>query len=580
MTRIPSRFASRFDNLGTVSRVALGLAMGLLTSSTALAGVAQTDLTNQTGRAAPQLSVDPAGNSVEHTGACSDGARFHCFARVVTHDGGRITPNAAVQGYGPETLVPAYGIDVTGGATATVAIVDAYGYSALEADLGVYRAQYGLPPCTKANGCLKVVNQTGGATLPANPPANDDWTVETALDMDMVSAACPKCKILVVQATTDQDDGLFIANNTAASLGATVISNSWGGAEQAGVSEATYEPYFNHNIPVFVSAGDAGYNDNGQGPDYPATSAYAISVGGTSLTKTTGARGFTERAWGSTGTTETATDITNNGAGGSACSLSIAKPAYQPANSGCAFKATADVSAVGDPATGLAVYDSGAGGWQVVGGTSASSPMIAAMMAGAGQTHVTGAFFYTNAAKFNDVTVGANGSCGTILCKTGAGWDGPTGVGTPNMAAIKSGGGTTTGTGPTVAITSPADGATVVEGFQVAATIGQGVTNAELYVDGTLITSSSQGPFSFTAPSDLTTGSHTVEVKAYDSGNNTTTTTITVSVAAGGGGGGSDATNGDANSNDVIGGCAAGGSGGGLGIVLALGAVVIRRRRK
>src|SRR5262249_40151548 len=149
-----------------------------------------------------------------------------------------------------------------------------------------------LPACTTASGCLKIVNQTGGTTLPGAPPANDDWTVETALDVDMASAACPTCKIIVVQATDDQGDGLFIANNVPATMGATVASNSWGGPEQPGTSLTTYEAYFNHaGIAVFVSAGDSGYNDGGQGPDYPATSAYVIAVGGTSLAKAGNARG-------------------------------------------------------------------------------------------------------------------------------------------------------------------------------------------------------------------------------------------------------------------------------------------------
>src|SRR5262249_15731995 len=132
-------------------------------------------------------------------------------------------------------------------------------------DLAVYRQQYGLPPCTIASGCLKIVNEQGTATLPGPPPANDDWTIETALDVDMASAACPLCNLLVVQATDNNGDGLYIGQNTAVALGATVISDSWGGPEVANQDQAYAMQdmqYFNHpNVATFVAAGDNGYND-------------------------------------------------------------------------------------------------------------------------------------------------------------------------------------------------------------------------------------------------------------------------------------------------------------------------------
>src|SRR5262249_6607730 len=152
--------------------------------------------------------------------------------------------------------------------------------------LATYRTQYGLPPCTVASGCLKIVNEQGAASpLPPDPPATNDWTLETALDLDVASAACPKCRLLMVQATDDTGDGLFIGQNAAARLGAAVISNSWGSPEQASTPPATLaamEAYLDHpGIAIVVSAGDAGYNSGTQGPDYPSTSSHAIAVGGT-----------------------------------------------------------------------------------------------------------------------------------------------------------------------------------------------------------------------------------------------------------------------------------------------------------
>ena len=374
----------------------------------------------------------PDGEEADTAAVCSEGP-IRCLSHIRTTKAGlRIHSLAAPMGFGPKDLQSAYNINAASTATVkpTVAIVDAYGYTAIESDLAAYRMQYGLPPCTIASGCLKVVNQTGQtAPLPVNPPKTDDWTVETALDIDMVSAACPLCNILVVQATDSAGDGLFLAQNAAAALGATVISNSWGQVEPAPTTQvpaplATEETYFAHpNIAIFASSGDSGYNEGGMGPGYPATSAHVISVGGTNLVRDTSARGWHETAWTK---------------GGSACSLSIPKPTYQTL-SPCKFKATADIAAVGDPATGLAVYNAGAGGWIVIGGTSASSPFIAAIFAATGNgAQSSGAFIASKASTLYDVATGTNGTCtaGALLCNAAAGWDGPTGYGTPNASAL------------------------------------------------------------------------------------------------------------------------------------------------
>jgi hypothetical protein len=232
----------------------------------------------------------------------------------------------------------------------------------------------------------------------------------------------------VVQADDDQGDGLNIANTTAATLGATVVSNSWGGPEDSSV--ASEEMYFNHpGIAVFVAAGDNG--NTGTSPDYPSTSAYTIGVGGTTLTKSTSStRGWTESAWSD---------------GGSSCSKSVAKPSWQT-SSACAKRATSDVSAVGDPNTGVAVYN---GGWQAVGGTSAASPLVAAIYALTKNGGATAQFAYLHTDAFYDVTTGKNGTCTTAMCKAAAGWDGPTGIGTPNgtMLAALGGGGMGSGGG-------------------------------------------------------------------------------------------------------------------------------------
>ncbi|MFT3699217.1 MAG: S53 family peptidase [Kofleriaceae bacterium] len=372
-----------------------------------------------------KVTLDAVQPGMLQTGAvCGGASGIRCFAHVVVAEDGTVASATQPMGFAPADLQSAYKIPKTVTGTPTIGIIDAYGYANLESDLAMYRSQFGLPECTTNNGCLHIVNQDGqNAPLPPEAPEADDWTIETALDVDMASAACPKCKILVVEADDDTGTGLYVAQNTAASLGASVISNSWGGPEKAGTSLDGNEAYFSHDdtVAIFVSAGDAGFNDAGEGPDYPGTSAHVIAVGGTTLAKATNARGWTEAAWSD---------------GGSACSLSIEKPAYQ-AGSPCSMKASTDIAAVGDPQTGVAVYHAANGGWTVIGGTSAAAPLVAGIWAGTGNgRHTSGEYIKDNKNRLYDVTTGSNGTCGTALCTAGVGWDGPTGYGTPNASAF------------------------------------------------------------------------------------------------------------------------------------------------
>jgi subtilase family serine protease len=289
----------------------------------------------------------------------------------------------------------------------TVAIVDAYDYPNAESDLAVYRSTFGLPPCTSANGCFKKVNQKG--VEGSYPKANSGWASEEALDLDMVSAICPNCHIILVEAKSAQQADLGASVNTAASLGANVISNSYGGGENA---SSTDDQDYNHpGIAITVSSGDNGY-----GVEFPASSQYVTAVGGTHLVHS--GSSWSETAW--------------SGAG-SGCSKYVAKPSWQK-DTGCAMRTVADVSAVADPQTGVAVYETFRhnGGWQVYGGTSVAAPIIGAVYALGGGSFVPG-MPYSHTSSLNDVTSGSNGSCGgSYLCTAGSGYDGPTGLGTPN----------------------------------------------------------------------------------------------------------------------------------------------------
>ncbi|HEX6394267.1 MAG TPA: hypothetical protein VFZ97_12555 [Acidimicrobiales bacterium] len=303
--------------------------------------------------------------------------------------------------------------------------------------MAIYRSQYKLPAC--GTGCFTKVNQNG---VQGSYPQNDaSWSQEISLDLDMVSAICPNCKILLVEANSTSFADLGAAENEAVALGATEISNSWGGQSFLGTDlpDSSYGGYFNHpGIAITASSGDGGYTGY---PEYPASSDFVTSVGGTSLSQNASdPRGWSETAW--------------SGAG-SGCSGYNNQPSWQASlNTGCSLRAVADVSAIADPNTGVAVYDSyayqGFQGWLVFGGTSVASPIIASIYALAGNAATAtstannnpgyGSYPYLHRSYWsgsvpgtlNDVTSGSNGSCSpAVQCGAGVGWDGPTGLGTP-----------------------------------------------------------------------------------------------------------------------------------------------------
>lgn len=342
-----------------------------------------------------------------------------CFAERQTDTmRAMLSPGALPGGFGPADLRSAYNLTAAGSAAATVAIVDSNDDPNAESDLASYRSTYGLPACTTANGCFKKVNENG-QTSPL-PAADSGWAGEISLDVDMVSAICPNCHILLVEANQPSMADLGTAVNTAVSMGAKYVSNSYGGGED-GSEPSSDSSYFHHpGVAITASTGDSGY-----GISYPASSQYVTAVGGTSLTRNSSARGWGETAW--------------SGAG-SGCSGYVAKPAFQNVTTGCGKRAVADVSAVADPQTGVAVYQTyGGSGWAVYGGTSASAPIIASVYALAGTpgaSDTPAAYPYSHTGNLNDVTSGSNGSCSSsVQCNAGPGWDGPTGLGTPNGTA-------------------------------------------------------------------------------------------------------------------------------------------------
>jgi subtilase family serine protease len=360
-----------------------------------------------------------------------------CHARIITNQNN--TPQSSTTppqtAFTPQMLHTAYLLPCTPGGSIqtqcsqptsfgpTIAIIDAYKDTTIQNDLSTFSSYFGLPSCTASNGCLQIINETGGTNLPGT--TNASWALETSLDIEAAHAVCQTCKLLLVETNSSSIQDLSTGDKTAANLGAVAISNSWGTSEFSG--ETSYDSYFTHQgIAMFASAGDSGY-----GSSYPSASPDVISVGGTTLSLYTDNTYAGESAWSDTG---------------SGCSLYEKALSFQQAvtdwqQTGCSgFKAISDIAEDADPNTGIAVYDStpyeGSSGWWQVGGTSLSSPIAAAIFALSYTTQDTAipqiaSLLYQNdtSANFHDIVSGSNGTCSTIMCKAMPGYDGPTGLG-------------------------------------------------------------------------------------------------------------------------------------------------------
>jgi subtilase family serine protease len=356
---------------------------------------------------AAELGLWPRAGQAERACADAPDGYAHCLALVRTDIHGLISPDTPA-GYSPADLQTAYNLtkySSSDGGGKTVAVVDAYDDPDAASNLAVYRSAYGLPPCTTGNGCF--TKERFGTQ------GNAGWGEEESLDIDMVSAICPKCKILLVEAANNYTSSLASAEKYATAH-ADYVSNSWSGNE----GSKTYDGDFNvSGVAITAATGDDGYKSTAQ---WPAILPTVIAVGGTTLSSDSPRR---ETAW---------------AYAGSGCSKIYAKPSFQHnLNTGCSDRAEADTSADANPNTGVAVYDTdGESGWLVFGGTSVSAPIIASVFAlGGNRANNNDTHLYGHKSSLNDVTSGQNGSCGKPLCGAGPGWDGPTGLGTPNGIA-------------------------------------------------------------------------------------------------------------------------------------------------
>ena len=464
----------------------------------------------------------------------------HCDARVRTDTFARqfgealrargvtpgVTPAVAspTGPYAPADLRVAYNVPSSPVvANPTVAIVDAYDDPNAEADLATYRTQYSLPVCSTQNGCFQKVNQSG-ATSPL-PAPDAGWAQEESLDLDMVSAMCSQCHILLVEANSNSFADLGPAINQAVAMGAVAVSNSYGGG--AFSTEGSFDSsYLDHpGVAITVSSGDAGY-----GVEYPAASPNVIAVGGTSLTNTNSGATYSETAW--------------SGAG-SGCSLyETSKPAWQH-DTGCSLRTVADMSAVADPNTGVLVYD-GYGvtpGWYIFGGTSVASPITASIYAlaynGNPWPNLPASYLYSHPTNLHDVTSGSNGTCSvSYLCNAVIGYDGPTGIGTPNGITAFSAAVTT----PDFGISLNPTTASVSQGSPAEATVNTLATGTPETVNLS-VSGLPAGATATLNPTSVTSGaSSTLNISTGTAAAGTYTLTVTGTAASGGSGGPHSAT--------------------------------------
>jgi|GEM_PF-5685512 len=435
-------------------------------------------------------------------------ARCNAFRAVQANGEPIAEAQALTTGLGPVQFHNAYQMPCqVGGPVASVCatpatygpnivIVDAGSYiggtSALENDLAMYNQKFGIPPCTVANGCLEVLNQSGQKS--PLPPPSGDWSGEINLDVLSAHAMCQTCKITLIATDSAAAVNLNAGHTTAGNLKPAAISGSWSvlGPSSAGPLDQT--PYIQPGIAQFFSTGDHGVIPTTT-QSYPADFPSVIAASGTLLQVNEDGTWASEVVW----PVEVQSDGKEWGTGGG-CSPVQPAPAWQKAlpnwsTAGCGDKrASGDVSATGDPSSGALLYYNGH--WEQTGGTSLSAPLLAAMYALAGGPPAgsePGQILYQrfNSTNSHDITSGNNCTAATkVHCTAGAGFDTPSGLGTPiglsgfSATAVTPPPSTTIP--PTVKITAPTANATLTGVVPVAAEASDagGIANVQILIDG------------------------------------------------------------------------------------------------
>jgi hypothetical protein len=529
----------------------------------------------ETGRKDELVSIDDRASSQSTPNVkalCSPTSRARCLAATFVDGTGEPVTAALGFSIGPPELRNAYALPMSGGNGKVVAVIEAFDSPTAEQDLGIYRDTYGLPPCTTANGCFRKVNQDG---LPAPLPAPDaGWDLQIGMDLDLVGATCPDCKLLLVEARSDRADDLGASVALAANLGAFAISMSYSLVETATDAVQSAHFYDQPGVLLVASSGFGGCNrvadfvgtTSGSGVAFPASLPNVVAVGGTKLRRATSARGWIE-------TVAMAT--------GSGCSQLSAKPSWQ--TDACSTRTVVDVAAVSDITSsaasnplpqgdGVAYYSGGS--WRQ--SATSPAPVVAGIFTLFGVS--TPSWPYAHRAAFFDVVGGRNGGSdpSSFLCNGLAGYDAPTGLGTPNGAAFagESDGGVDAGPGADGSI---GDGAAdVVEG---------GSTASDASNEKDAGSGGSGGSIGSGGAPDA--GQKDADVAADGSATSSTTSGTTGSTGPGGGSSGAGGSGGaSSTSAPSSGGCGCGvpgrpadGMGAACVALLALMTSVRRRRR-
>jgi hypothetical protein len=377
----------------------------------------------------------PAGAHYEPLCPVADDRGRRCFGQILVDAEGKpiAHPSSPPGGWTPTELEAAYGLPAGGGAGTIIATYIGNHYTNAESDVAAYRSMFGMSPCTSANGCFKQITDSGGTDFSA---LTDDgcsgFVGEESLDIDMLMAGCPSCKILVIEG-----DNHSSAVTTAKNHGAVSMSMSWGYGPFGSDCDAVWIPPA--GLALFAASGDQGYTSS---PGAPAACSNVVAVGWTQLATDSSARGYADTipsGWGSAG----------------GCVSGITKASWQT-DTGCSSRMISDISANGDNVAAYCTSPAGSTNWHVTGGSSASSPFTSGVLATLGITggSFAPAWLYAHQAKFWDVTSGGPvqscpGGSPEYFCNAVPGYDGPTGVGTPYgpmLAGLGMGDG---GSGPT-----------------------------------------------------------------------------------------------------------------------------------
>ncbi|MGA8533142.1 MAG: hypothetical protein WB615_03420 [Candidatus Tumulicola sp.] len=328
-------------------------------------------------------------------------------------------------GFTPQQLQTAYGLTkkLKNGSGTTVAVIEVGDLANATSDLATYRSQFGLGTANMVK-----VNEEGQQS--DYPPSceNYGWCLETDLDIDMVSAACPKCNIMLMEAGGNFFSDLATAEAEAVTLGATILSNSWICYGSSNCQISNFSSYFDTpGITYLAGSGDAAYDNIGA----PSALDSVIAVGGTQL-EVSGS-GFTESIWDDAGA---------GCADAAQVGTAIPKPSWQH-DPGCTSRTDSDISAQSGCSPGVSVYSGTYGGWTGVCGTSVAGPLLAGVVALAGNAssqngaetiwQITGR---QRPHRLHNITSGNDGSCGgSYLCTAGTHqyktYSGPGGWGSP-----------------------------------------------------------------------------------------------------------------------------------------------------